>query len=159
MFSSFQSWTFFHLNNTPQKGLRNSFLGSFFMFSAPRPSPARPPFSLLRGHRNSVNFSEKTPKDRVFQSKFSHSPLPSSCFALPMPSPWKSHTKSARAAGNPGFFKQIAPIFEKLLGADSKLDVCPRKGRNEGGAWGEKEGKITRTTCAFLAERRHSSSF
>ena len=48
-----------------------------------------------------------------------------------MPFPWNSLTKPARAAGNPGLFKQIAPIFEKSLSAEAKLDVCPPKEKNE----------------------------
>ena len=74
-------------------------------------------------------------------------------FALPMPSPQKSLTKSARAAGNPGFFKQIAPFFEKSLSAEAKLDVCPRRGVNEGareGRLGRKSGQDSwANVCVF----------
>ena len=51
-----------------------------------------------------------------------------------MPYPWKSLTKPARAAGNLSLSEKIKPIFAKLLSAEAKLDVCPRKGRNESGA-------------------------
>jgi len=96
----------------------------------PRPSS----FFSPSGAPEQLKLVRKIPKSKVFPSNFSLSPLPSSLFALPLPYPWKSLIKSARAAGNPGFFNQIAPVFEKLLSAEDKLDVCPWTGRNEGGA-------------------------
>ena len=80
-----------------------------------------------------------------------------------MPYPWKSLTKPARAAGNLSLSEKIKPIFAKLLSAEAKLDVCPRKGVNEGhgggDAWGGKVVKIAGPMRAFLVERQHSSSF
>ena len=111
--------------------------GLFFCVSPPSGHPPPIPFFSPSGASEQLKLVRKIPKSKVFPSKFSPHTLSNALrlfFILPMPSPWKSHTKSARAAGNPGFFKQIAPIFEKLLSADSKLDVCPRKGRNESGA-------------------------
>lgn len=98
-------------------------------------------------------------KNKVFSSKFS--PLhpvqrPPFVFALPMPSPWKSLTKSARAAGNLSLSEKIKPIFAKLLSAEAKLDVCSPKEKNEsgaGGAWGEKAVKIAGPMRALFVER------
>jgi hypothetical protein len=96
-------------------------------------------------------------KNKVSPSNFSLSPLPFSLFALPMPYPWKSLTKSARAAGNPVLSEKIKPVFAKFLSAEAKLDVCPPEGKKCGrggcGAWGEKVVKIAGPMRAFLVER------
>ena len=155
--------------NTPimtQKGLRNSpFLGSFFV-RTPRQSPRQfshsPP---LRGHRNREHYSWKIQKNKGFPCKFSPSPLPSPYFALPMPSPEKSHTKSARAAGNPGLFLRKQARFLPNYWATLSTGHSPRRGGHEGVAGvrlgrkcGENEVKIIQTTCALFVERLHSSS-
>lgn len=123
---------------TPHK--RGSGIRSWapFLCSAPPGHPPPSPHSLSFGGTGTVKTctkkSRKTRFSQVISSPYALSNARRLIFILPMPSPWKSLTKSARAAENPGFFKQIAPIFEKLLSAAAKLDVCPRRGSNESGA-------------------------
>lgn len=118
-----------------------------FLCSASPGHPPPSPRSLSFGGIGTVKTCTKKSKKAGFSQANSPpctlSNTLRSFFILPMPSPWKSRAKSARAAGNPSFFKQIAPIFAKLLSAKAKLDVCPRRGVNEG----VREGRLGRKSC------------
>ena len=70
LFSSFQSWTCFHLNNTPQKGLRNSFLGSFFLCSAPQAIPRQPLILSPSWVSEQLKLVRKNPEKQGFPKQF-----------------------------------------------------------------------------------------
>ena len=133
------------------------------MFSAPGNPPPAPHSLSFVGIGTVKTCTKKSRKTRFSQAIFPSHPSPPP-FLLSPCHPHGNPSQNRRgAAGNPGFFKQIAPIFEKLLSAEAKLDVCPRKGVNEGhgggDAWGGKVVKIAGPMRAFLVERQHSSSF
>lgn len=162
MFSSFQSWTCFHSNNTPKKGLRNSFLGSFFV-RTPGQSPRQSSHFFSFGGIGTVRtIAEKSRKTRFSPA---NSPLLLSQL-LVLHSPRHPHKNpSQNRRGRlviPACFWENKHDFCQITEQHSQLDVCPLKGKKWGGcggcAWGEKEVKIIRTLCAFFVKRWHSIS-
>ena len=128
---------------TPRKrgsGIR-SWAPFFVWRTQARPPPPHSFFSFWGIGIVSI-IAEKSKKSGFSPSKFSPSPLSTSCAALPMPSPEKSQAKPARAAENTALFKQMSTFFG-IAEQHAQLNVCPRREGHEGLA-GESPGKKKR---------------